>query len=159
MPGMLTTLTAAITPPDPGISILWYKNGVAIPGAAASTLVVSVDELGAYTARATAGVVCTALSNVVSIKDSSSNRLFISPNPNSGLFKVRFYTGYTSFGFQRHLIMYDNKGRKVYDKPFPVTAPYSSMDVNARHLSKGLYVVMVTDYYGEVLATGKVILQ
>ncbi len=34
------------------------------------------------------------------------------------------------------------------------------MDVDARHLSKGMYVVMVTDAFGnEVLATGKVILQ
>ncbi|HMK02842.1 MAG TPA: hypothetical protein VK489_01570, partial [Ferruginibacter sp.] len=159
LPGMLTTLTATVTPPGPGISIVWYKNGVAIPGATASTRVVSVDDLGSYTASATAGTVCTALSNAVNIKDSASGRLFVTPNPSSGLFKVRYYTGYTSFGFKRHLIMYDNNGRRVYDKLFPITAPYSSMDVSAAHLSKGLYTIMVTDYYGEVLATGKVIIQ
>ncbi|HMU08541.1 MAG TPA: hypothetical protein PKC54_00930 [Ferruginibacter sp.] len=159
MPGMFTTLTATATPPfGPTNIITWYKNGVVVLGATGPTLSVSVDELGSYTARATI-LTCSALSNTVTINDSASNRLFISPNPNNGLFKVRYYTSARMFGFLRHLVMYNNSGQKVYDKLFPVMAPYSSMDVDGRRLSKGLYMVMVTDYFGEILVTGKVIIQ
>jgi hypothetical protein len=159
MPGMLTTLTANVTPPNPANTIVWYRNGNVVPGTSGLTLGVSVDELGIYTARVTTALNCTALSNAITIKDSVSNRLFITPNPNNGLFKVRYYTGAMNLGFLRHLVIYANNGQRVYERSFPVTAPYSSMNVNARHLSKGLYVVMVTDFFGEVLATGKVIIQ
>ncbi|MBK7121723.1 MAG: hypothetical protein IPH68_02340 [Chitinophagaceae bacterium] len=49
---------------------------------------------------------------------------------------------------------------KVFDQTYPITAPYSSMDIDARRLPKGIYIVMLTDAFGnEVLATGKVIVQ
>jgi len=156
---MFTTLTATVTPPNPANAIVWYRNGNVVPGASGLTLGVSVDELGIYTARVTTALNCTALSNAITIKDSVSNWLFITPNPNNGLFKVRYYTNRTQMGFLRHLVMFAGNGQKVYEKAFPVTAPFSSMDVDARHLGKGFYMVMVTDYYGEVLATGKVIIQ
>lgn len=160
MPGMFTTLTATVAPPPgPNNITTWYRNGVVVPGATGLTLGVGVDDLGTYTARSTVGGSCTALSNAINIKDSVSNRLFISPNPNNGIFKVRYYTGSTNLGFLRHLVIYDNHGQLVYDKTFTITAPYSSMDIYAKHLPKGLYVVMVTDFFGEPLAKGKVVIQ
>jgi hypothetical protein len=138
----------------------WYRNGVAVPGATGATLVAGAGEVGVYTARATTGAGCTSLSNAVTITAAGSNQLFITPNPNNGRFKVRYYTSATQPGFLRHLVMFDEHGQRVFDQTYPITAPYSSMDIDARHLPKGFYIVMLTDAFGnEVLGTGKVILQ
>ncbi|MBK8609256.1 MAG: putative Ig domain-containing protein [Chitinophagaceae bacterium] len=158
-PGQTTTLTAAVSPAT-GTTITWYRNDVVVPGATSTTLVVDIDKLGVYTVRVTTGAGCTALSNAVAITTESSNQLFISPNPNNGAFKVRFFSNYQNYGALRHLVIFSALGQKVYDKTFPITAPYSAMDVDIRNLGKGTYFVMVTDATGEfVLATGKVITQ
>lgn len=158
-PFVTTTLTATVAPAT-GTSITWYRNGNVVPGATGTTLVVNVDGLGEYTARATTSAGCNSLSNAVTITAEGANQLFVTPNPNHGQFKVRFYSSRTSFGFLRHLVMYSENGQKVFDKTYPITAPYSSMDIDARLLPKGIYVIMLTDAYGkEVLATGKVVIQ
>ena len=151
------TLTATVTPV--GTPLVWFRNGVQVPGATGTTLVVSVNGLGTYTARATTTLGCTALSNAVTITATASDKLFIYPNPNSGQFVVRYYTNATQLGFLRHVVMYNEGGQLVYDRTFPATAPYSNMNVDARRLSKGLYMVMLTDHEGKVLATGKVVIQ
>ena len=158
-PGQTTTLTATVTPANPSNTTVWYRNGAVVPGASGATLVVGIDQLGLYTARTTTTTGCTALSNAVLISDSATNKLFITPNPNNGQFKVRYYANSQQLGF-RHLVMYSENGQKVYDKIFGMTAPYSSMDVYATHLAKGLYIVMLTDAANnKVVATGKVVIQ
>jgi hypothetical protein len=158
IPGQTTTLTATVTPAT-GITLIWYKNGVVVPGATGTSLVVTVDGLGIYTARATTSAGCTTLSNAVTISSNGSNRLFITPNPNNGLFKVRYYSDVNNLGF-RHLVIYNESGQKVYDKIFGMTGAYSSMDIDARYLTKGFYTVAVIDVVGnKVLATGKVMIQ
>jgi len=152
-----STLTATVTPA--GTPVQWYRNGTLIPGATGNTLVVSVDGLGSYTARATTGQSCTALSNAVTITADGTDKLFIYPNPNNGQFTVRYYTSALSLGFNRHLIIYNEAGQLVYDKVFAVTSPYSSMPVDIRRLAKGIYILRVTDAFENILATGKVITQ
>ncbi|HUR65509.1 MAG TPA: hypothetical protein VMZ03_04095, partial [Chitinophagaceae bacterium] len=159
MPGMITTLISAPVPASPTHTYIWYLNGTMIPGASSPTLPVTVDGLGNYTVRVTSVLGCTALSNSVSIKDSASGKLFIIPNPNEGVFKVRLYTSARNFGFLRYLLIYDSKGGQIYNKPFTVTAPYMSMDVNMPQLGAGMYIVVVTDAKGEAIATGKAIVQ
>ena len=157
MPGVTATLTATVTPT--GTPIVWYRNGIIVPGATATTLLVNSGQLGVYTARATTALSCTALSNAITIDATPSNRLFITPNPNHGQFVVRYYTSANSLGFLRHVVLYNEGGQLVYDKTFPITAPYSDMSVDARHLAKGTYIVMLTDFNGKTLATGKVLIQ
>jgi hypothetical protein len=158
-PFQTATITATVTPAA-GTTITWYRNGIVVPGATGTSLIVDIDGLGVYTARASTGAGCTALSAAVTITAEGDNRLFITPNPNNGQFKVRYYTSANQLGFVRHLVLFASNGQKVYDQTFPITAPYSSMDVDARKLSKGTYVVMLTDAFGtEVLATGKVVIQ
>jgi hypothetical protein len=158
-PFTTTTLTANVTPSS-GNTIIWYRNGNIVAGATGATLVINIDGLGQYTARVSAASGCTALSNAVNITSEGTNQLFITANPNNGQFKVRYYTNAIQLGFVRHLVMYSEHGQKVFDQTYPITAPYSSMDVDARRLAKGIYVVMLTDAFGkEVLATGRVVIQ
>ena len=125
------------------------------------SLVVGVDALGLYTVRTTTTAGCTALANAVLIKDSASaGKMWLYPNPNNGRFKIRYYTNAQQLGFVRHVVLFAENGQKVFDETYPITGPYSNMNVDARRLPKGAYFVMLTDAFGkEVLATGKVILQ
>ncbi|MGC4101315.1 Ig-like domain-containing protein [Ferruginibacter sp.] len=160
MPGMFTTLTANISPVVAGNTIVWYKNNTVVNNATGTTLAVSVDDLGSYTASVTSPFGCaSALSAPLVIKDSATGKLFISPNPNNGVFKVRYYTNNTSFGFLRRLLIYDAKGALVFNKNIPITAPYSSMDVDMRKNGKGIYTVVVFDFKGNQLAQSKVVIQ
>jgi hypothetical protein len=160
MPGLSTLLTATAVPTVASNTFVWYNNGVIVPGASGNTLPVNVDGMGTYTARVTTAFGCTALSpSAINIIDSASNKLYISPNPNNGYFSVRYYTSSRSYGFLRNLIIFNSNGQQVFTQKFPITAPYSSMDVGLKKLGKGMYVVTVSDYYGKTLATGKVIIQ
>ena len=160
IPGRIATVTATVTPAT-GTTITWYLNGNVVAGATGSTITVGVDGIGQYTARITTGAGCTALSNAVAITGAANDRLFITPNPNHGQFKVRYFAdARLGFGYNRRLLIYAEGSQKVFDLPYQITGPWSSMDIDARHLPKGIYVVMLTDGYGvEILATGRVDLQ
>ena len=159
LPGQTTTLTATVTPANASNTTVWFRNGIVVPGATGLTLVVNIDGLGVYTARTTTSFGCTALSNGVTITTVLSSKLWIYPNPNNGRFSVRFYSDPAQLGF-RHLVMFAANGQKVYDEVFGMTAPYSSIPVNATNLAKGIYTVMITDAANnKVLATGKVVIQ
>ena len=160
MPGQTSTLTATVTPADPTNTTTWYRNGTVVPGATGLSLIVGVDALGLYTVRTTTAAGCTALSNSVLIKDSASGNMWVYPNPNNGQFKVRYYTNAQALGFVRHVVMFAENGQRVFDQTYPITGPYSNMNVDARKLPKGAYVMMLTDAYGkEVLGTAKIIIQ
>jgi hypothetical protein len=67
------------------------------------------------------------------------------------------YTNAQNLGFVRHVIMFNQSGQKVFDETYPITGAYSNMQVDARKLPSGTYVVQVTDAFrNEVLATGRV---
>ncbi|MBL0145728.1 MAG: T9SS type A sorting domain-containing protein [Chitinophagaceae bacterium] len=151
-----TTITASITPSIGTNTIEWYKNGVLVTGATANQLLVNVDQLGSYTARVTTAQGCTALSNAVVINAAKLDNVFVYPNPNNGQFKIRYYSGATNFGFLRSVIIYDSKGAKIYSKAIPITAPYSTMDIDIRNYPKGIYMVVIGDDRGNQIVQAKV---
>jgi hypothetical protein len=158
-PGQSATLTANVTPA--GTPVQWYRNGNLIPGATGTTLVVGPDGVvGTYTARATTGAGCTALSNAVTINATPSDRLWIYPNPNTGRFQVRYYTNNIQLGFNRILRVYNQAGQVVYEHAFVITGAYGRMDVNLSQLPSGVYEIKVLDApYGNVqLAIGRVVI-
>jgi hypothetical protein len=159
-PFQTSTLTATVTPAT-GNTLVWYKNGNVVPGATGTSLTVGVDGMGLYTVRVTTGAGCTALSNPVLIGDASNGEMFVTPNPNHGQFSVRFYSSSAyQFGFTRRVLLFTEGSQKVFDQAYPITGPYSSMDINATMLPKGIYIVMLADAFGnQVLATGKVVIQ
>ena len=152
-PGLTTTVFSTVTPA--ASTYTWLKNGIAVAGAGSSSLLVNVDGLGDYTLRVTDVNGCINTSNLVSLKDSSSGRVFIYPNPNGGQFQVRYYSIINNTGLPRGINVYDARGKRVLTQKYTITAPYSRMDVNLSNYSTGVYWIEVVDVNGNRLAMGR----
>ena len=96
------------------------------------------------------------MSNLFNIADSSTNTVFIYPNPNSGQFLVQYFSGNTS-PQKRTITLYDAKGARVYSKSYTVSIAYERMDVIIKNMASGTYMLILTDANGKRLATGKVV--
>ncbi|WP_165871362.1 reprolysin-like metallopeptidase [Flaviaesturariibacter flavus] len=151
-PGISTTLSATSTPSS--VTYQWSRNGVAL-AATGNTVPVSIDAVGSYNVRATDAIGCTSLSNTVTISDSAMAQLFIYPNPNNGVFQVRYFNT-PGQAKARMLAVYDAKGALVSARTYTVTGMYDRMDVTLNGVSRGMYVVALLDESGRRLATGKV---
>jgi hypothetical protein len=158
-PGLVTTLTANVTPPGT-YTYIWYKNGVLVPGATTATLAkINLDGLGNYTVTVTntTGLPCSNTSPAKAISDSATTKLFIYPSPNSGQFKVVYYSPGTNV--KNTLTIYDPKGSLVFNRFFTINSPYQAMDVNLSRNSGGTYRVVLSDASGKKLAVGAVVIQ
>jgi hypothetical protein len=152
-PGLTTTLFSTVTPAASTYS--WLKYGVAVPGANAGSLLVNVDGLGDYTLKVQDVNGCINTSNMVSLKDSASGKVFIYPNPNGGQFQVRYYSIINNTNLPRGINVYDSRGKRVLTQKYTITAPYSRMDVNLSNYSTGVYWIEVVDAVGNRLAMGR----
>ena len=158
-PGLITTLTANVTPSGT-YTYTWFKNAVVVPGANAAILPgIDLDDLGSYTVTVTnaSGLPCSNTSAALEISDSASTRMFIYPSPNSGQFKVSYYSPGTNV--QNTLTIYDSKGALVYKSSYTLSSPYQTMNVDMRRCGKGVYQVVLFDKTGKKLAHGAVVLQ
>ncbi len=154
--GQSTTLTAAATPLSSSIN--WYVGGALNPSLTGSTITINFSELGIYYATATDANGCVNSSNSITIADSLISTAFIYPNPNNGYFQVRYQgTDLSSNG--RIITMYDSKGARVLSRNYIVQTANEVMDVQAKKLSKGVYVLVLSDKSGKKLGSGKVLIQ
>ena len=158
-PGKRVTLMATVTPPAFTHLYTWYKAGVAVVGANSNLLIVDVDNLATYTAKITTIEGCSTTSAAKKISSVTSDLLWVSPNPTNGPFKVRYYSRATVFNFSRTLLVFDERGRQVYSKSYPITGPYSNMEVDFTSKNKGTYFLFILKANGERLSYGKVIIQ
>jgi hypothetical protein len=159
-PGLHTTLTANVTPASNTLSYVWYQNGSVVANANGATHTVDVDGLGTYTVMVTnTATSCSgSSSNSVTIKDSTNTALFVYPNPNRGLFQVRFNDQSKGVEGGRMITIYDSKGSRVYQQSFNVTVPFGRMDVDLSKKAKGVYHIELTDAAGVRLQTGRVVI-
>ena len=75
-----------------GGSFVWFRNGVAIPGVTGAVVSgLTGDNLGTYRAVYTDLNGCVSTSADVTLTGQPSNNLYVYPNPNTGVFQVRFY--------------------------------------------------------------------
>jgi hypothetical protein len=163
---MTVTLTATVTP-NPAASYTWIRDGVQlsatspgiVSGIGTNALTVNVDGLGTYTVRVNDVNTCTNTSNSAIVKDSASGRCFIYPNPNNGVFQVRYYSVAGNTNLPRGIVVYDAKGDRVYNQNYTVGRPYDRMDVDMRAYGKGLYWVEIVDRNGNRLSMCRVIIQ
>ena len=150
-PGLSTTLTANSVPAS--TSFNWYKNGNLISGVNGNTLTVGFEDKGTYTASAI--LTCNNISNSLIIGDSATNSMFIYPNPNNGQFYIQFFG--TDQSQSGKITMYDAKGAKVISQSFNLTSAYEKIEVIAKKLAAGTYMIMVNDSKGNKINSGKLI--
>jgi subtilisin-like proprotein convertase family protein len=151
-PGLTSTIFSTVSPI--GSTFTWFRNGLQVPGSTGS-LVVNADGLGDYRLRVTDVNGCTNTSGIITIADSASGKVFIYPNPNTGLFQVRYYSSVNTIA-PRGINVYDARGKRIITQTYAITAPYSRMDVDLSNHGSGLYMVEVVDVDGNRLAIGKV---
>ncbi len=155
-PGVPTSLYTTVSPVGT-YSYEWFHNGDLVPGATASSLPVTVDELGNYTVLVTdVNTGCSRMSNLVNVSDSASANVFVYPNPNNGQFQVRYFSASTA-PTAHTVTVFDSKGARVFVKRYTVSRVYDRMDVNMQNASAGVYMLEISDASGKRLATTRLI--
>ena len=91
----------------------------------------------------------------VSITDSISSKVFIYPNPNTGMFQVRYYSVINNAALPRGVNVYDSRGTRILTKTYAINSPYARMDIDLRNQSTGVYWIEVVDTNGNRLAMGR----
>jgi len=150
-PGLSTTLTATSVPASNSFN--WFKNGNSISGITANSLTIDFEDRGSYTAMAISE--CTNMSNPLTIGDSATNNMFIYPNPNNGQFYIQFFG--TDQSRTGKITMFDSKGSRVISQTFNLTSAYEKIEVIAKKLAAGSYLIIVTDNKGIKINSGKLI--
>ncbi|RYY58004.1 MAG: T9SS type A sorting domain-containing protein [Chitinophagaceae bacterium] len=154
-PGMNTRLKASVSPASGGDTYTWYRNGTAMTGITADNYDVTIDTRGTYMVKVTSINGCEGLSNEVKVKDSVSQRLYVSPNPSNGQFRIRYYSPSVFYG-KRHMTIYDLDGKLIYQKVFTISDAYTVMDVNIMGVTQGTYIIVLGDAQNRVLTKEKI---
>jgi hypothetical protein len=118
-----------------------------------------LDEFGSYIVTVTdVATGCAGVSNAVSVADipGENSRLFVSPNPTTGITRVSFFSNSTS-AQAYSVIVYDGKGRKVLTKDVTLTGRYGSATIDLSGYAKDTYIVVLRDAAGKRVATEKLI--
>ena len=155
LPGFSTVITATVNP-QAGFTTVWTRNGNAVTPTN-NTYNVNVDRLGTYTVIATIGT-CISVPASITISDSASDKLWIFPSPNNGIFTISYYNpggGITS----QQVNIYDNMGRRVYSNIVAVSQAYQLIHVDMRNNSAGVYKVVMMDSGGKRVKTGTVVVR
>ncbi len=153
-PAAPVTIIATVSPAG-NYNYLWTKNSSINLTTNADRIIVFADETGNYKVKVTAASGCNATSTNAFVASVASNTLFISPNPNKGIFNVSFNNGAANL-LSRTLNVYDSKGARVFTQTYNNNVPFSFMKVDISSESKGTYFVELRDATGKKLASGKV---
>jgi hypothetical protein len=159
LPGQSTTLTATPSASTGGVlTTSWLFNTLPL-GVVGNNYVVNVEKIGAYQVKIQevwpSSLTCANQSGIVTINATVSDKLFIFPTPNDGRFTVSYYNN-GSASTQRRIVIFSTSGGKVYDRIFPITGPYTLLNIDLHGAARGIYYVMVGDAAGNKLVDGKV---
>jgi subtilisin-like proprotein convertase family protein len=153
LPGQNLTLTAV--PSIAGGTYQWFKNGVAIAGATASTLgPLTVSDAGTYRVVYTAPTGCVGTSADLVVSALASPGLWVYPNPNQGTFYVRYYN---QTGEKATVKVYNAIGQELYSQALALGIAYSTIQVNLYREPAGTYIVKVLNGAGVEVASRKII--
>ena len=153
LPTLSTTLSSTSSPA--AATYTWLRNGFVVSGATASSWLVRVDGQGSYRLRVVDVNGCVNTSNTVVIGDSTSGRVFISPNPTSGQFVVRYNPAH-NIVTPNGINIFDAMGKRVLTQKYTLGIPFAPMAVDLSNQATGVYWVEVVDLDGNRLAVGRV---
>ncbi len=158
LPGRTTVITASVNPAVP-FTAVWTWNGNAITPVG-NTYTADVNHLGTYTVVATIGS-CTSVPGTIVIGDSASSKLWIYPNPSTGVFWVSYYVpgASSSNATTQNLTIYGSDGRLVYSKKLTIIQPYQLEQVDMRRNGDDVYYVVLRDASGKKIKTGQVVVR
>jgi hypothetical protein len=153
LPTQTLTLTAVVSPG--GGSYQWFKNGIAIAGATASTLSnLTVDDVGTYTCRYTDLNGCVQTSAGMLVSSQTSGNIYVYPNPNTGQFQVRFNNQANE---KVTVNIYDEKGALVYRQIAVTSSAYSVINVDLSALPSETYLIRLVGADGRIIASKRVV--
>ncbi len=153
-PATPVTIIATVSPVD-NYTYTWTKNNnITLPNIP-DRILVSANDAGNYVVKVTAPSGCISTSASAFVSSAISNTLFITANPNRGIFNVSFNNGLANLN-GRTINIFDAKGAKVFTQTYNNNVPYSNMKVDMNGNAKGTYYVVLIDASGKELATGKV---
>jgi hypothetical protein len=145
------TLTALVSPG--GGTYVWKKNGSVVVGVSGSSITLTVDDAGSYTCTYTDLNGCVATSAAMVVTAEPSDRLYVYPNPNLGVFHVRFYNAANE---PVTVNIFDSKGSKVYSKGVVTVLPYTEIEVDISNVPAGIYHISVINSTGKIIGSKKV---
>jgi hypothetical protein len=155
LPAQSVTITAVVSPG--GGSYQWFKDGIAIAGATGASLTgLTVDDIGSYTCRYTDLNGCVSTSSAMVVTGLPSGQFWVYPNPNDGLFHVRFYN---QGGEEVTVIVYNALGQLIHrQKTITSPTPYTDIpvDLGGRNAA-GTYIVELRDAGGRLVGAKKII--
>jgi len=129
-------------------------------GSGIKTLATGTTTIGSLSLSGTAStttVVNMAISNTLTIADSVNGKCFVYPNPNSGMFQVRYHSVLNNV-LPRGITVYNAKGERVLVQTYTIGRSYDRMDVDLRKFGKGLYWVEIVDTNGNRITMCRVVI-
>jgi len=125
-----------------------------------NSIVATVNSLGNYMVIVSSST-GSCQSDLIEIKATASDKLFIFPSPNNGQFTVSYYTDGASIAnpSKQSIVIYDSYGRKVLYKEYPVTQAYQLHHIDMRGFGGGVYYVVLREANGNKVKTGEVVIK
>lgn len=153
LPGQSAVINATSNPLNG--NFIWSFNG-AVTGVTGPVYgPVTVNDLGVYRVRFTDANGCSANSNNLTIDGTVSGGLWVFPNPNNGVFHVRFYNLSNE---QVNVVVFSAAGEKVYQRALTTgNTPYSDIEIDLNHKPAGVYFVQLVDSNGKIKGTKRII--
>ncbi|MBL7747458.1 MAG: HYR domain-containing protein, partial [Chitinophagaceae bacterium] len=153
LPNQTTSITATVNPP--GGTFVWSLNGTPITTVTGPVLgPINVNGIGTYTAVYTDPRGCVSSTASIQIGAQASSQLWVYPNPNTGIFNVRFYN---QTGEQVTLKVFNGLGQVVYTQSLPLGVAYSNITVNLGNMPAGVYIVKIMNGTGAELAAKRIV--
>ncbi len=114
----------------------------------------TVDNAGTYRTTCTDLNGCVNTSADLVISAEASTNLFIAPNPNFGQFSVRYYNQANE---KLSVSVFNSNDTRVYQKAVTTTLGYTKVDIDLLNNAPGVYVVMLNNASGELVAQKQII--
>ena len=155
VPGQSLTITVNASPA--GGIYAWYKNGTLTTHTGSTWTGLSVDDIGTYKVTYTDANGCSATTSDLVVSGQASDNVWIYPNPNNGVFQIRFFNTPNETAT---VSVFDSKGAKVYERANVTTTPYSSLSVDlGPTVASGTYIVVVNNSAGKKVGAKRIVVR